>query len=215
MKLLSEYVPTDMDVIIEQKNPNTPRTVKIKGPYISAEVKNANGRIYKQSLLEKVVDEYKRTMIDTNRAVGELNHPSSIQIDYNNVCHRIIDLKQDKNIWIGESIILTGTPKGDIIASLLDHGTKIGVSTRGVGSINESGIIDREYKLITVDLVSDPSGSGCFVNGIYEAKNYMINQYGDIVEVLYNKLDKGLSHLPKHNSNEQVVNLLKEFIKSI
>ena len=216
MKLLREYMEPELEIIVEQSSCKVPRSVKIKGPYIMTEVKNNNGRTYKQSLMESCVDVFRKNMILTNRAVGELNHPAGVTIDYNNVCHRIISLTQDKNTWIGESIILTGTPKGDLIAALLYHNTKIGMSTRGVGEINEHNIIDREYKIITVDLVSDPS-IACFVDSLNESKNYMIDKYGDIVEMAVNTFEKKLASVSMNDAErgKLMVEALRTFINSI
>jgi hypothetical protein len=218
MKLLREYISpgNDMEVIVEQSSCTKPKNVRLKGPYIMTEIKNNNGRIYSQSLMEKCVDEFNTSMIMTNRALGELNHPEGVVIDYNNVCHRITNLKQDKNMWIGESIILTGTPKGDIIASLLYHGTRVGMSTRGVGTITEGNRVDKEYKIITVDLVSDPS-IGCFVDTVNESKDYMIDKYGDIVEMAYDALKKVVDKVSSNDSekNRIVLEALKQFINSI
>jgi hypothetical protein len=166
--------------------------------------------------MESCVESFRKNMILTNRAVGELNHPTGVTIDYNNVCHRIVNMTQDRNIWIGESIILTGTPKGDLIAALLYHGTKIGMSTRGVGEINEMNIIDKEYKIITVDLVSDPS-IGCFVDTLNESKNYMIDKYGDIVEMAINNFEHKMANISMNDSERArlMVEALRTFINSI
>lgn len=216
MKLLLEYFEPEIEVIVEQAACSKPKNIRIKGPYIMTEVKNNNGRTYKQPLMERCVEDFRKTMILTNRALGELNHPSGVTIDYNNVCHRILNLTQDKNIWIGESVILTGTPKGDIIASLLYHGTKVGMSTRGVGNINENNIIDKDYKIITVDLVSDPS-IGCFVDAMNESKNYMIDTHGDIVEQAIAKVEKEIAAVSSndHDRDRLLVEALRKFINSI
>lgn len=224
LKLITETDFRDYDVIIEQENPDAPKFLKVKGPYIVAEEKNANGRIYKRNIMESSVSTFKKELIDTGRAFGELNHPTHTEIDQKEVCHRVLDLVQEGNIWVGTSIILCsspdgkikGTPNGDILASILQHGGKPGMSTRGVGNINESGVVD-EYQLITVDCVSNPSGPGCFVNGILEARNFMIDQHGDIVEIAYEKLEKDLMNLPTkmEEKNDHIIKVLKEFIKSI
>lgn len=218
MKLLREYIMpgNDTEVIVEQASGAHPRNIRLKGPYIVTEVVNNNGRKYSQKLMESCVDVFNRGMIMTNRALGELNHPEGVVIDYNNVCHRIISLTQSKNIWIGESIILTGTPKGDIIASLLFHGTKVGMSTRGVGTINEDNTIDKEYRIITVDLVSDPS-IGCFVDTVNESKEYMIDTHGEIVEKAYARLAGEFGNISSknHDRDALMIAALKQFISSI
>lgn len=223
LKLLVENEINDYQVILEQESKNKPEILKIKGPYIITEMKNANGRIYKDTVMEKCVNDYTNDFISTCRALGELNHPDHTEINPDRACHRIISLERFKDGktsgWLGESIILKGTPCGDIVSAIIKYGGKPGVSTRGVGNITESGIVD-EYKLVTIDVVTNPSGPGCFVNGILESKNYMINQYGDIVENAYTKLIKGLSNIPTHNTHtdigkEHVQRILTEFIRSI
>ena len=226
LKLIIENEFRDYDVIVEQENPQSPKFMKITGPYIVAEEKNANGRIYKQNIMESAVEDYIDEYIKSGRAMGELNHPTHTEIDQKEVCHRVVDLKQDGNVWTGTSIVLCssedgkikGTPNGDILASILQHGGKPGMSTRGVGNITESGIVD-EYKLITIDAVSNPSGPGCYVDGILEAKSFMIDNHGDIVETAYNKLETKLEKMPNSNivtiKEDYMVNIIKEFIKSI
>jgi hypothetical protein len=229
-KLFSEtmFDIYDYDVIIEQQNQNKPLEIKIKGPYVVSEVKNANGRTYRKSLLEtKSIPEFQKNWIDQRRAYCELNHPQSSSIDPRLASDRILSLKQEDNIWIGESVVLCsdsrfgikGTPNGDIVASLLQHGGKIGKSTRGVGTVNESNIVEEDYKLITVDTVVDPSGPGCFVDGILESKEFMINEHGDIIEIAYNKFEKNINNLPNtHQSsvkNEYIYGLFENFINNI
>jgi len=219
----------DYDIIIEQQNTTKPLSIKIKGPYVVSETKNANGRVYSQKLLEeKTIPDFQKNWIDTKRAYGELNHPQSTKIDPKLASDRILSLKQDGKIWIGESIVMAsdprfgiiGTPNGDIVASLLQHGGKIGKSTRGVGEINESSRIDTKYKMITVDTVVDPSGPGCFVDGIMESKEFMIDNHGDIIEVAFDKFTEGLKNIPSHSvktdiGGEFVYDIFKQFIRDI
>ncbi len=217
MKLLREYLITDeFETIVEQKNPNEPKKIRTRGPYIVTEVENANKRVYRQKLMEGCVDHFMKTMVNLGRACGELNHPDSVEINFLKACHKITNLTQDKSVWIGESTILTGTPNGDIAAALLSHGVKMGMSTRGVGTISEGGIIDKEFKLITVDMVSEPSGKGCFVDAIMESKEFMINSHGEIVEMAYSKLKQGLDSVVRPSEHDdRVVKVLREFLRSI
>lgn len=223
LKLLVEHEINDYEVILEQESKDKPEILKIKGPYIITEARNSNGRLYKDPIMEKCVTEFDRDFIKTCRALGELNHPDHTEINPDRACHRILNLQRftDNKTkgWMGESVILKGCPCGDIVTSIIKYGGKPGVSTRGVGNITESGIVD-EYKLITVDVVTNPSGPGCFVNGILESKNYMINQYGDIIEQAYNKLTNSLNKIPTHSihtdiGKQYLDKVLREFIKSI
>lgn len=228
MKLIVENDFHDFDVIVEQQNDKMPRFLKVKGPYIDTERKNANGRIYSRKLMEKVVSDFNKTMVETKRAFGELSHPPTTVISPDRVSHRIISLSQHDNVWVGESIVLTsnsdgsvkGTPCGDILASMITCGGKVGMSTRGCGNISEDGRVDEEYSLITIDAVTDPSGKDCWVNGILEAKDFMINVHGDIVEMAYEKFNKGLTVIPTHSlttdvSKLYVESLIQNFLKSI
>lgn len=231
LKLIVEDDFRDFNLIIEQKNPNEPKFLKVSGPYIVTEKKNANGRVYDRKLMESVIQTFVETKIKTGQSMGELNHPTHTNINPKEACHRITSLiqsKENETIWIGESIVLTsssdgtikGTPNGDILASIVQHGGKIGMSTRGVGEINEHNRIDKDYTLITVDCVTDPSGPGCFVDGILESKNFMVNVHGEIVEIAYDHLNKRLDNIPTHSvtteqGNKYIYDCFKQFITEI
>lgn len=199
LKLICETDFHDLDIIIERDNKNSKPKVMIRGPYIVTEKRNGNGRVYLTEVMEESVKTYYEKFIKDGRAVGELNHPTSVDVDYNNVCHKITNLKQEGNIWIGESQVLVGTPKGDLLAGLLQNEVKVGISTRGVGNITPDKKVD-QYKLIAADIVHEPSGPGCFMEGILEAKNYMVNEHGDIVEIAYSNLEKKIETLPTNNA---------------
>lgn len=219
MKLICEHEFnfSHLKVLEEQKNNGEGKSIKVVGPYIVSEEKNANGRVYSKQFMEEAVKKYTDEFIKSSRAVGELNHPESVEIDYNNACHLITDLRQEGNIWIGESTILTGTPKGDLLAGLVTNGVKVGMSTRGVGDVDNSGHVGK-YNLITVDVVSNPSAGkqGAFVNGIFESKSFLVDQYGDIIEEAYDKLKKDLSVLPKKTDakNTKIVESIADFLKT-
>jgi len=228
MKLIVENDFNDFDIIIEQENPNKQKSIRVKGPYIVTEKKNANGRVYDEGLMDRCVNEWMKTTVAAGRALGEMNHPPHTEIDQERACHRVTDMVKDGKLWIGESVVLTsspdgtikGTPMGDILASIIQHGGKPGMSTRGVGEISESGRIDKDYKLITVDCVANPSGPGCFVNGILESKNFIIDTYGDIIEKQYEKFENGLKDIPTHSTRTDlgqayVQNLIEQFIEGM
>lgn len=221
LKLICEEDIRDYDIIVEQQNLNSPKLLKIRGPYIVCETKNLNGRMYRKDIMENAVTEYINDYVEPRRALGELNHPPTTEVDPERACHLVIDLKLDDKVWVGTSQVLLGTPKGDLLAGLLNNKVKIGMSSRGVGNINESKEVD-VYKLIAVDAVWNPSGktptgTQCFINGIVESKNYMIDQHGQIVEMAYINLDKTLSNLPKHSDEKQKLMLkaIREFIVAI
>ena len=167
----------DYSVIVESSSPREPQKIKIKGPYIACNMVNANGRTYDLDyFVESVVPEYMKTWVTPRRAYAELNHPQSHVVDPKNACDLILDLVQDGNAFIGESIVLNGdtrlgipgTPNGDILAAILLRGGRIGKSTRGAVDDPKNKIIDKnnQYNLITVDSVLDPSGPGCYINDL-------------------------------------------------
>ena len=215
LKLIVEDNFLDYDIIVEQQNPNKPRNLKIRGPYIVTGKKNQNERSYEEGPMEETVNDY-QNLITNNRSVGELNHPKSVSVDYERGCHKVTSLVKDGNIWIGESNVLKGLPKGDILFHLLENNVKVGMSTRGVGKTDNYGKVTK-YKLIAIDAVSDPSADEAWVDGILESKDYMINNYGDVVEVAYDILNKNLSHIPNTSTekDEYIVECLKNFLKSI
>jgi len=224
MKLIAEnnFENTNYEVIVEQANPNAVKKMYLKGPMIVSEVKNQNGRLYKQSLMEQSVDDYNKKYILTNLAAGELNHPQSTTINPDRVVHRIIELNQHGNVWNGKSILLTGAPLADMVAAHLAGGLKYGMSTRGVGEINENGIVDVEYHLKAIDMVADPSGtldSGdrCWVDGILESKEFMLDSHGEIIEIPYKQIAKDLNTLPLRDRerNEKIKQAFYTFMNSI
>ena len=228
LKLIVEHDFFDYDLILEQENKESPKFLKIKGPYIVANKKNANGRIYNLDEMIPEVSRFVTEMVDTGRALGELNHPTSPVIDHSKACHRVTKLTQDGFTWIGESIVLSssadgtikGTPNGDILASILQHGGKPGMSTRGIGMVSECSGMVKQYKIVTVDCVSNPSGPGCFINGILESKDFIINQHGDIVESAYEKFENGLMNIPGHSTVSDagkvyLDSVIREFIKNV
>ena len=227
LKLITENDFHDYDIVVEQENSTSPKFMKVRGPYIVMDAKNANGRYYPKRMMMPVVEKFIGTMIKNHRALGELNHPSHTDIDQERACHKITKLTEEKNVWIGESIVLTssadgkilGTPCGDILASLLQHGCKIGMSTRGVGNIKESGEVE-DYTIVTEDVVSNPSGPGCFVNGILESKQFVVNVHGEIYEAVYDAFENKLKNIPTHSTKTDegkayMIEIMRQFIKSI
>jgi hypothetical protein len=216
LKLICESDFYDLVVTEEQDHKNSRRKIGVKGPFIVCGVKNGNGREYLEDVMVPAVNEYIEEMIDTKRAVGEMNHPPTTQIDYNNACHRITGLTKDGNIWIGESQVLLGTPKGDLLASLLMNDVRVGMSTRGVGKVDKNKVVQK-YKMITVDVVHEPSAPGCFMEGILEAKDFMIDNHGFVVEMAYESAKNQLVSLPtrKEERSQEISRILEEFLRSV
>jgi len=152
----------------------------IKGPFLQAECINGNKRVYPRSIIEREVENYQK-IIQEKRSVGELLHPSSSEISPERISHLVTELKMDGNTAYGKAKILTTFPCGKIAKSLIDEGIKIGVSSRGLGSL-KNGIVQNDYKFICQDIVWSPSGPGCFVDGILESQKEWVMENGILTE---------------------------------
>ena len=176
MKLIAEYVENNLEVIVEA-NEKGEKKYAIEGVFAQADQKNRNGRIYPKAIMEKAVGKYVDEQVKTGRAVGELNHPEGPTVNLDKVSHRITDLKFEGNDVVGRASILD-TPNGKIVKGLLDGGVRLGVSTRGMGSLESRNgvmVVKDDYILNTVDIVQDPSAPNAFVNGIMEGVDWIWN----------------------------------------
>jgi len=176
MKLIAEYIETDLDVIVE-KAKNGKRSLIIEGVFMQANKKNRNGRVYERKVLQGAVDKYIKEQVKTGRAVGELNHPEGPTINLDKVSHKITDLRWEGDDVVGKASILQ-TPMGKIVEGLLEGGVKLGVSSRGMGSlVQKKGVqhVGGDFMLSTVDIVQDPSAPEAFVNGIMEGVDWVWN----------------------------------------
>ena len=182
LKLISEEIQ-DVEYITEQKD-NGKKNYKIKGIFMQADIKNRNGRIYPMEVLEKEVKRYNKEQIKENRAFGELGHPEGPTINLERASHMITALYPDGKNFIGEAKILS-TPMGKIVENLMEDGAKLGVSSRGMGSLNQkngANYVRNDFYLATAaDIVADPSAPNAFVEGIYEGKDWVWNN-GSLVE---------------------------------
>ena len=161
--------------MVEDANGN--KSLHIEGPFLVAEKKNRNGRLYEAATLRKEVDRYTEEYINKHRAFGELGHPETPSINLDRVSHMITSLKEDGNVWVGKAKILD-TPMGLIARSLIEGGAQLGVSSRGMGSlknVNGVNVVQPDFYLATAaDIVADPSAPGAFVQGIMEGKEWML-----------------------------------------
>ena len=176
MKLITEYTNSDVEFITEAKEGGGKNHV-IEGVFAQANAKNRNGRIYPQQVMEKAVGKYVRDQVSKNRAVGELNHPDGPTVNLDKVSHRITELNFEGSNVMGKALILD-TPNGQIVKGLLEGGVKLGVSTRGMGSLeqrNGAMYVKDDFILNTVDIVQDPSAPAAFVNGIMEGVDWIWN----------------------------------------
>ena len=182
VKLFSEAVE-NVEYICEAQE-NGPKKYSIRGPFMQAEVKNRNGRIYPMPVLAKEVEKYNKNFVEQNRAFGELGHPDGPTVNLERVSHRITSLRPDGQNFIGEAKIMD-TPMGKIVKNLMDEECKLGVSSRGMGSLDERGgakyVRDDFYLATAADIVADPSAPNAFVEGIMEGKEWVWNN-GALIE---------------------------------
>tara|TARA_R110000796_G_scaffold65445_1_gene151117 strand:+ start:5721 stop:6374 length:654 start_codon:yes stop_codon:yes gene_type:complete len=173
MKLISEYNDNNLEVIVEKVNGK--KTLVIEGIFMQADAKNRNGRVYERSILESAVNKYVTEQVMTGRAVGELNHPEGPSINLDKVSHKITELRFDGSDVYGKASILN-TPMGNIVTGLLEGGVKLGVSSRGMGTLvqkNGTMYVKDDFMLSTIDIVQDPSAPAAFVNGIMEGVDWI------------------------------------------
>ena len=177
MKLICELME-DVEMLVEKDASTDQKNYYIKGVFLQAEQKNRNGRVYPLETMSKEVDRYSKQYIDTNRAFGELGHPDGPTNNHERVSHMVKELKQDGANFIGKAKIME-TPYGKIVKNLIDEGAKLGVSSRGMGSLKTLGgsqIVQNDFHLATAgDIVADPSAPMAFVEGIMEGREWIWN----------------------------------------
>jgi len=205
----------NFEIIEEETNKNSPSNLFIKGPYMMAEGVNRNNRLYPRQELEREVARYNEEMVIPGRAMGELNHPSSADVDLERACHMVTELTQDGNIFYGKSKVLS-TPCGQVVRSLINDGVKLGMSSRALGSLEEGTNHNtvRNLKLVAVDCVADPSYSSAFVNGILESKQYVLAQDGSYEEI-YDKFEESIKTLPRKDVDAYLRERFMNFINNL
>jgi hypothetical protein len=203
------------EYVVEESNRNSPATLFIKGPYMMAEGVNKNKRMYPIDELRREVQRYKEEMVIPGRAMGELNHPATADVDLERACHIVTDLYEDNNVFYGKSKVLS-TPCGLIVRSLINDGVKVGMSSRALGTLEEGNghNVVRNLKLVAVDCVADPSFPKAFVNGILESKQWVVAENGKYEEI-YDRLEKGIATLPKKNLDGILREHILKFLQSI
>ena len=182
IKLISEAVE-EVEYITEAKEGGG-KNYKIKGIFLQADIKNRNGRVYPMEVLQKEVSRYNKKFINENRAYGELGHPDGPTVNLERVSHMVTSLTPDGKNFIGEAKVME-TPMGKIVKSLMNEGGKLGVSSRGMGSLNQKNganyVRDDFYLATAADIVADPSAPNAFVEGIMEGKEWVWNN-GALIE---------------------------------
>lgn len=215
--LVETPAPEDQfEYVVEEKNGNQPSTMYIKGPYMQCEEVNKNKRIYDSEEMNKEVNRYITEMIKTNRSMGELNHPTQAEVNLERACHLVTELNRQGNTYYGKSKVLT-TPMGQIVRSLINDGVRVGMSSRALGKLEEcGGGVNRvkEFRLVAVDCVADPSFSKAFVNGILESKQFVLAKDGHFEEY-YDSFADSLKNLPRKDVEGYLKEQILEFFSKI
>jgi len=216
MKLIREEIET-VDFIVEERNGK--KALYIEGVFLQGNIKNRNGRMYPMETLRREVARYNENHVVAGRALGELGHPDGPTVNLDRVSHKIVSLKESGSNFIGKAKIMN-TPMGNIAKSLIDEGVKLGVSSRGIGSLKMTregvNIVGDDFMLATAaDIVADPSAPDAFVEGIMEGKDWVWD--GGILREKYaEKTYKTINTLVDQKKlDEQKLNLFNDFLNSI
>jgi hypothetical protein len=214
MRLIAEEI-NQVDFLCEEKEGK--KNYFIEGVFLQAELKNRNNRMYPLKTLTKEVAKYDENYIQKGRALGELGHPDGPSINLDRVSHKILSLREDGNNFIGRAKLLD-TPMGKVAKSLLDEGVKLGVSSRGMGSIRKEdncNVVMDDFMLATAaDIVADPSAPDAFVNGIMEGKEWVWDN-GILKESAVAQLKTEIDHATLRNLQERKVSAFESFLKSL
>lgn len=209
MKFLRESIDTsDIKIITE----GIQKELFIEGIFAQAEKQNRNGRVYPKKIMESAVNKYIQEFVSSRRALGELSHPENRPtVKPELASHLITEFRMDGNNVMGKAKVLN-TPQGQIVKGLLEGGVKLGVSTRGLGSVTEkngSTFVGDDYTLMAVDVVSDPSGIDCWVDAINESQDWVITGDGRIVEEIRKELKK------QKLTEERALSMFSKFLRDI
>tara|TARA_R110000737_G_scaffold258131_1_gene266684 strand:- start:72 stop:731 length:660 start_codon:yes stop_codon:yes gene_type:complete len=213
MKLITE-LSEDLQYNITEAKEDGKKDYYIEGVFMESAVKNRNGRVYPTEILENEVSRYNKEYVEKNRAMGELNHPQGPTVNLDRVSHIIKELKSDGNSIMGKAKIMD-TPMGKIAKNLIDEGAKLGVSSRGMGSLkqNKQGIneVQKDFMLAAVDIVADPSAPNAFVNGVMEGREWIWNN--DVLEQRQIECYKEvIEEAPKIDIEEVTLKLFEDFV---
>ena len=218
MKLITEMLESDVEFITEAKEDGG-KNYFIEGVFMQGNIKNRNGRMYPMETLMKEVKRYNKEYVEQNRAYGELGHPQGPTINLERVSHMIKELHQDGNNVRGNAKIMTETPMGKIVKNLMDEGAKLGVSSRGMGTLkpgkNGTNMVQNDFQLATAaDIVADPSAPEAFVEGIMEGVEWL--QIDDRwVPQYIEKTQQEIKAASRANLQEVKFNAFKKFLEQI
>ncbi len=214
MKLIAEFNETISPIITEGVNGK--KDYFIEGVFMQADIKNRNGRVYPKSIMEKEVNRYKKEFVEKDRAFGELGHPEGPTINLDKVSHLIQSLELEGKNYIGKAKVLS-TPNGEIVKALINDGAKLGVSSRGLGSLEQKGnaqYVKDDFQLATAgDIVADPSAPEAFVEGIMEGVEW-VYQNGILTALQVEDMQKELKSARLNKLEETKLNLWKRFVES-
>lgn len=216
MKLITEVTET-VEYLSEAREDGK-KDYFIRGPFMQANIKNRNGRVYPAEVLEREVQRYSSENVEKNRAYGELGHPTSPTINLDRVSHMIKELYRDGDNFIGKAKIMTETPMGQIVKNLMDEGASLGVSSRGMGSLkNKNGAaeVQNDFYLATAaDIVADPSAPDAFVEGIMEGKEWIWDN-GVIREATINDYKEVIEEAPSKDLTEAKLKVWSDFLSKL
>ena len=216
MKLIREEIES-VEFLVEQKNGK--KSMYIEGVFLQGNIKNRNGRMYPMETLRREVGRYSENHIQSGRALGELGHPEGPTVNLDRVSHKIVSLKESGSNFIGKAKILN-TPMGKIASSLIEEGVKLGVSSRGVGSLQQTkegfAVVGEDFMLATAaDIVADPSAPDAFVSGIMEGKDWVWDG-GILRERFAEKTYKHINTLVDQKQlDEKKLNLFNDFLSNL
>ena len=217
MKLITELVE-DLDIVTEADSDGK-ESLFIEGIFLQAEQKNRNGRVYPMEILEREVRRYKKDYVKQNRAFGELGHPDGPTINLERVSHMITELRKNENNFIGKAKVLNSTPYGKIVEGLLKDGAKLGVSSRGMGSLEESQkgtkIVKDDFYLATAaDIVADPSAPHAFVQGVMEGREW-IYENSMFREVDLDSIKKTIDSSSRREREQEILHSFETFVSKL
>ena len=217
MKLISEFNDYAVAPVIVEENEKGEKEYFIEGVFMQSDIKNRNGRIYPEQVMKKEVDRYRKEFVDKDRAFGELGHPDGPTINLDKVSHMITKLEQDGKNFMGRAKILS-TPNGQIVRNLINDGAKLGVSSRGLGSLETRGgaqVVKDDFQLATAaDIVADPSAPEAFVEGIMEGVEWYYDS-GILKMKDAEQMREELRTAKASKLQETKLNLWKKFVENL
>ena len=212
MKLITEHT-NEIEYLVEGKG----KEQYIKGIFMQSDIKNQNGRVYPHAVLKKEVSNFNNKYVKEGRALGELGHPMGPVINLDRVSHVIKELKEDGKNFVGKAKVMD-TPNGKIVKNFISEGVKLGVSSRGMGSLkaNKKGVneVQGDFVLSTVDIVADPSAPDAFVNGIMEGKEW-VWENGVIKEQDIDAMKKTIMNAKMKELEQKKLEVFQKFLQNL